>query len=274
MNVQNAKALEHIIDQKPKIVYVENVDSCSSVEMMFMKTLINILKICYLGGSLKKPFHVFIKAPSGSGKSYVLKLFCDNNYYTLLSQNEDITANQLRLNIQNYSSNYLMVFDDMMFRDDRQKKSSLTTLSNVSDGCHTFQQEGDEQTIESTCSIILSFNDTQRKSMDRILREKGINTRFFTYDYNIPNELYMEFLKKKIPTIQHMTIPIIDLEAAKKNYVENLPVTVEPYQMDFRSLKHLQNIFDLGKAWKMTDDEIIKILEHRSKRAITLEGLL
>jgi hypothetical protein len=224
-----------------------------------MKSLLNILKIAYCGAQTEHPVHVFLQAPSGHGKSHVLKKFCESNKYTVLIHNEDITADQLRKTIADATTGYLCVIDDILFRDDRQKKNIITMLASLAeDGAHHFSQKDNNQTIQTSASFVLSFNDNQVASMQSILQEKGVDTRFFPYKF------FLE--KNQFPAMRKSQIPVV-CEFDKIEYAQH-NMTIQPYGFDFRSTNISERIYNIGKNIGLTDADILDIFSHRQRKAI------
>ena len=236
-----------------------------------MQSYVNFLKECLYSGYLAfneigAPLHGLLKAPSGHGKTHMLKSFAEQNEGVYISSGEDLTSNQFRQLIGSLPRYYLVIFDDLRFRDDRTKKTILSLLTSLADSEYSLKQECADDYVELRGSIIVSMNNDQIANSIKTMKTLGFHTRYWTYEFFIPWGGFDKIIQHRIPKIE-----TLHLDIEKFKYSDHpLPAKFSRYGRDFRSISHTTKIFSIGKTLGFTDEEIKMILTHSTKETLDL----
>lgn len=238
-----------------------------------MQSYVNFLKECLYSGYLafegvSSPLHGLLKAPSGHGKTYMLKSFAEQNEGVYISSGEDLTANQFRQLIASLTRYYLVIFDDLRFRDDRTKKTILSLLTSLADSEYSLKQEAQDEYVELRGAILVSLNNDQIANSIKTMKTLGFHTRYWSYEFYIPWGGFDEIIKKKIPKTE-----TLHLDIEKYAYKDHkLPAKFQRYGRDFRSIAHTTKIHSIGKTLGYSDADIKTILTHSTKLMLDLGG--
>ena len=236
-----------------------------------MHSYVNFLKECLYSGYLSfngisGPLHGLLKAPSGHGKTHMLKAFKEQNEGVYISSGEDVTANQFRQLISNLPRYYLIIFDDLRLRDNRTKITVLSLLTSLADSEYTLKQECTDDHVELRSSIIVSMNNDQIANSIKTMKTLGFHTRYWSYEFFVPWGGFNTIISKGIPKQESLHLDI------KKHTYEDyeLPDQFKRYGRDFRTIAHTKKIFSIGRTLGFSDIEIDTILKHSNKTVLNL----
>lgn len=238
-----------------------------------MQSYVNFLKECLYSGYLAfngvlSPLHGLLKAPSGHGKTHMLHTFADQNEGVYISSGEDLTANQFRQRISELTRYYLVIFDDLRYRDDRTKNTILSLLTSLADGEYSLKQEASDEFTELRGAIIYSANNDQLANSIRTMKTLGFHTRYWTYEFYIPWGGFDTIVSKKIPNPDSLY-----MDVKKYPYkLHTLPAEFQRYGRDFRSIAHTIKIYSIGKTLGFSNAEIKEILMHNTREKLNLKG--
>lgn len=238
-----------------------------------MKSYVNFLKECLYSGYLSfngisSPLHGLLKAPSGHGKTHMLHAFADQNEGVYLSSGEDLTANQFRQRISELTRHYLVIFDDLRYRDDRTKKTILSLLTSLADGEYSLKQEASDDFTELKSAILYSANNDQIANGIKTMKTLGFHTRYWTYEFYVPWGGFDTIVEKEMPPLNTLNI---DVEKyTYKKYA--LPAEFRRYGRDFRTIAHTTKIYSIGKTLGFSNVEIKEILTHSARTTLNLGG--
>lgn len=236
-----------------------------------MQSYVNFLKECLYSGYLafngiSSPLHGLLKAPSGHGKTHMLKSFAVQNEGVYISSGEDLTANQFRQRVSELTRFYLVIFDDLRYRDDRTKNTILSLLTSLADGEYSLKQEASDDFTELRGAILYSANNDQIASSIKTMKTLGFHTRYWVYDFYIPWGGFDTIVSKKIPNQE-----TLHLDVKKYSYKEYpLPEEFQRYGRDFRSIAHTSKLFSIGKTLGYSNTAIKEILTHSSREKLNL----
>ena len=238
-----------------------------------MQSYVNFLKECLYSGYLAfngtlSPLHGLLKAPSGHGKTHMLRAFAAQNEGVYISSGEDLTANQFRQRISELTRYYLVIFDDLRYRDDRTKKTILSLLTSLADGEYSLKQEASDDFTELRGAILYSANNDQLANSIKTMKTLGFHTRYWTYEFYIPWGGFDIIVSKKIPDQESLY-----MDVKKYPYKSHkLPAEFERYGRDFRSIAHTTKIYSIGKTLGFSNAEIKEILTHSTRTTLNLKG--
>ena len=225
---------------------------------------INLLKIGYASGyfsateQIEKPLNIGITAKTGDGKSYLVKAFANANEGIYLLSQMDITANQFRETVGDFKSYYMIIYDDIRFRDDRTKKTILSQITSITDMEFNFVQEGGDTSEVIKASNLLSFNKDQVKSMDKVITTLGLKSRLLRHRWKLPRGLYKEIKNAEVPKYADLHVNLQDIK-----YRELICVNpaFERYLTDFRNIEHVEILYNVGKALGFSDTTLLDLLD-------------